>query len=108
MTLSTSPTAANLTNIPAPLTERRQWVLWRGRDKIDTKTGTVRLTKIPYSAGLRKASSTNADTWSTYDRCVQALPVALEQWQEEDPEGFRGGGLGFVFTSEDPYCGLDL
>src|SRR5262245_49758756 len=108
MTLYSGPTDADLDHIPAPLKELRQWVLWRGVDKIDQKTGEMKLDKIPYSTNLKKASTTDARTWSTYVRCVQALPVALEEWQEEDPEAYRGGGLGFVFAPDDPYCGLDL
>ena len=40
--------------------------------------------------------------------CVHALPVALEEWQTADPAGYRGGGLGYVFTTEDSFTGVDL
>lgn len=95
--------------IPACLRDLPQWVLWRGGDRIDKKTGEITgLEKVPYTLHLRKASSTNPTTWTTYARAVQALPLALEEWQEESPTTFRGGGIGFVFTADDPYCGIDL
>jgi putative DNA primase/helicase len=34
--------------------------------------------------------------------------VALEKWKTDDPSGYRGGGLGFVFTEHDPCVGIDL
>jgi len=36
------------------------------------------------------------------------MPMALEAWQHEDPQSFRGGGIGFVFANDDPYIGVDL
>src|SRR5215207_6576709 len=69
----------------------RQWVCWRSEER-DGK-----LTKIPYSplTGSR-ASSTNPDTWASYSEAVAA---------------YRDGGyngLGFVFTKEDEFVGVDL
>src|SRR5215208_3002660 len=69
----------------------RQWVCWRSQER-DGK-----LTKIPYSplTGSR-ASSTNPDTWASYSEAVAA---------------YRDGGyngLGFVFTKEDEFVGVDL
>ena len=34
--------------------------------------------------------------------------MALEGWQHEHPATYRGGGLGYVFAPDDPYCGIDL
>jgi hypothetical protein len=34
--------------------------------------------------------------------------VALEEWEQADPSAYCGGGLGFVFASDDPYTGVDL
>src|SRR5215207_1066619 len=69
----------------------RQWVCWR----LEERDG--KLTKIPYSplTGSR-ASSTNPDTWASYSEAVAA---------------YRDGGyngLGFVFTKEDEFVGVDL
>jgi putative DNA primase/helicase len=76
-------------SIPEELKVRRQWVVWRAvGDKPD---------KVPYSARTgRKASSTNLMTWSTF---------------EETQGAYKSGeyaGLGFVFSSGDPFTGVDL
>jgi putative DNA primase/helicase len=106
----TGPTPADLANIPDVLKQRRQWVLWRGSDRIDKLTGEITgLEKVPIDPQtLTHASTTDWETWGTFEHCIAALPVALEQWAEEDPDAFRGGGLGFVFTSDDPFTGVDL
>lgn len=93
--------------LPPALVQRRQWILWRGQPI--TRAGVERLNKIPIDPRTQhKASTTDPHTWNLYAYCVEALPVALEDWHAEDPEGYLGGGLGFVFTPEDPFCGLDL
>jgi putative DNA primase/helicase len=97
------------TDIQIDLRKYDQWVLWRGADRIDQKTGEVTgLNKVPYTVHLSKASTTNPQTWASFDRCVKALPVALEEWEQRDPSAYRGGGLGFVFAGTDPYAGIDL
>jgi putative DNA primase/helicase len=103
------PTAADLARIPAVLTRRPQWVLFRLRDRVDKITGArTGLDKIPYTIHLASASSTDETTWSPFPACVHALPTALEEWQTADPAAYRGGGLGYVFTAEDPFSGVDL
>jgi len=76
-------------SIPEELRVRPQWVVWKAvGEKPD---------KVPYSARTaRKASSTNLMTWSTYEEALEAY---------EDGEY---AGLGFVFSSGDPYTGVDL
>lgn len=72
--------------IPLALRERPQWVLWRdehGR-------------KVPYSISGEKASSTNPATWATY-----------EEVRSVERQG-RHSGIGFVFTPDDPFAGIDL
>jgi putative DNA primase/helicase len=104
------PTAFDPACMPFGLTELQQWVLWRGHDRINPTTGEITgLDKIPYDAHtLRKASVTDDETWSTFQHCVDALPCALEEWEHDDPGGFRGGGIGCVVTIHDPLCGVDL
>ena len=107
--LSTGPTAAELACIPEALKARPQWVLWRGADRINAHTGEVKLNKIPIDAQtLTRASSTDAETWHSLRQCRAALPCALEEWGQEARPDFRGGGLGYVFAHEDPFCGIDL
>jgi hypothetical protein len=69
----------------------RQWLCWRSEER-DGKP-----TKIPYSpiTGGR-ASSTTPETWAGYEEAVRACKE----------EGYTG--VGFVFTSEDDLCGVDL
>jgi hypothetical protein len=108
-TLYTGPTAVELACIPVVLTSRRQWVLWRGVDRVNQQTGKIKLNKIPIDPQtLSNADTTDPLTWGTLAQCVTALPVALEEWEQEDPSAYRGGGLGFVFTAEDPYAGVDV
>jgi primase-polymerase (primpol)-like protein len=75
--------------IPEELRVRPQWVVWKAvGDKPD---------KVPYSARTgRNASSTDLLTWST-------VQEALEAYENGDY-----AGLGFVFSSADPYTGIDL
>lgn len=72
------------TTIPNELAERRQWV--------------VRRDKVPYNPNRpgAKASPTDPTTWGTYQEAVDAV----------SKHGFDG--LGFVFTADDPYVGVDL
>ena len=107
--LYTGPIAEDLDRLPAALKARPQWVLFRLEERIDQHTGDVKLTKIPIDPQtLRNASSTDPETWGTFEQCLAALPVALEEWEQDNPSAYRGGGIGYVFTSDDPYTGVDL
>jgi primase-polymerase (primpol)-like protein len=78
-------------NIPERLTERPQWVCWR----VEEREGKP--TKVPYIPGKnRMASSTNPSTWRTFD---EALEVS---------EGDFYDGIGFVFSEDDLFVGIDL
>jgi putative DNA primase/helicase len=76
-------------SIPEELRARPQWVVWKAvGDKPD---------KVPYSARTgRRASSTDLLTWSTFQDALKAY------------ENGDYAGLGFVFSSADPYTGIDL
>ena len=108
--LYVGPTPEDLDRIPAALTTRPQWVLWQGADRIDKQTGTITgLEKVPINPHtLRKASSTDAATWGTFDQCIAALRVTLQAWDHTDPATYRGGGIGYVFATDDPCAGIDL
>jgi putative DNA primase/helicase len=75
--------------IPEELRVRSQWVVWKAvGDKPD---------KVPYSARSgRRASSTDLLTWSTFQKALKAY------------ESGEYAGVGFVFSSADPYTGIDL
>jgi primase-polymerase (primpol)-like protein len=77
--------------VPDDLAELDQWVLWR-REIV-----SGRETKVPYSIRGRRASSTKPRDWSDFQS-------ALGVWQQK-PERFAG--LGFVFSADDPFVGID-
>jgi primase-polymerase (primpol)-like protein len=80
-----------LDNIPEELRRRPQWVVWR----LEERDGKP--TKVPYIAGgVGRASSTDSLTWRTFGEAAQALKTG------------RYNGVGFVFSSGDPYAGIDL
>ena len=81
----------NLDCLPEELRQRRQWVVW----KLEVRDGKP--TKVPYIAGgSGKASSTDSLTWRSFKEAVQALETG------------RYNGIGFVFSSGDPFAGVDL
>jgi putative DNA primase/helicase len=78
-------------NIPAELRARRQWVVWL----YEVRDGKP--TKVPYNAHTRlRAASTDLETWAYFDAALAAY------------EGGGYDGVGFVFSSGDPYAGVDL
>jgi len=82
-----------LENIPEELRRRPQWVCW----KLEKRDGKP--TKMPYIAGgVGKASSTDSLTWRTFEEAVQALEASPGRYD----------GIGFVFSSGDPFAGVDL
>ena len=74
--------------VPSELKERPQWVVWRS----ETRDGKP--TKVPYQATGENAKTNAPDTWTDY-------PTVIKHHQ-------RFTGIGFVFSSSDPYCGIDL
>ena len=89
--MTTSAKLPDLT-VPDDLAERDQWVLWR------RETVAGRETKIPYSVGGHRASSTKPRDWAGFESALMA--------RRRQPE--RYAGLGFVFAAEDPFVGIDL
>jgi putative DNA primase/helicase len=79
-------------DLPAELTALPQWVIWRYQDRDGKRT------KVPHTCQGYKASVTNPRQWSAFD-------YAIKVWRERP--GFADG-IGFVFTGDDPYCGIDL
>ncbi len=82
-----------LDTLPAELTARPQWVVW----KLEPRPGEAKPTKIPYNAKTGdKADSTDALTWTDFETAQRAFE--------------RGGysGVGFVFSTDDEFAGMDL
>ena len=78
-------------NIPDEIRSYAHWVVYR----LEERAGKT--TKVPYIAGgVGRASSTDSRTWRAFEEAVQALKTG------------RYDGVGFVFSSGDPYVGIDL
>ncbi len=68
-----------------------QWVVWRYQERDGKRT------KIPHKAvGWGLASSIDPTTWATYEQAVEAC------------RRHRHDGIGFVFSPDDPFTGIDL
>src|SRR5215218_2884528 len=68
-----------------------QWVCWR----YEKRNGKPK--KVPYSPlSAERADSTNPATWANL---TDAMTACREHGYE---------GIGFVFTRDDPFCGVDL
>ena len=77
--------------IPRELQQRKQWICW----KYEQIPGRSKPTKVPYDpVSGYKAKSTDRTTWTDFDTAVK--------------NASRYDGIGFVFTKEDPYVGIDL
>ncbi len=88
-----APVAGPTTRVPDSLAELDQWIVWR----YEQREGGKR-TKVPYQLNGKLASSTDSGTWCPFGE-------ALEAWSK-DPK--RWCGIGFVFSPDDPFFGVDL
>ncbi len=79
-------------NIPAiaELATYDHWVVWQW----ETREGKE--TKVPYSSRWTKARVNDSSTWLTFDGAIKLC------------EEMHGAGVGFVFTDQDPFVGIDL
>ncbi|MGH0943820.1 phage/plasmid primase, P4 family [Bacillus mycoides] len=80
----------NFNEIPAELKNLPQWVLWRKENRNGKQT------KIPYQVNGDLAQANNRRTWSTF-------ATAVKFYLEGDYDG-----IGFVFSRQDNYVGIDL
>lgn len=81
--------------IPQELKSYGQWVCWQATPKDNGKTG-----KIPINpCNGESASSSNPKTWGTFEE-------AFNYYQTHENNGVAG--IGFVFTENDPFVGIDL
>ncbi|MEM8495030.1 MAG: phage/plasmid primase, P4 family [Planctomycetota bacterium] len=76
--------------VPMDLQEHDQWVLWRYDRRGDD------VTKVPCSVRGRLAKANDPRTWASFEEALAAYR--------------RGGfaGIGFVFSADDPFAGVDL
>lgn len=96
--------------IPAELRAYPQWVVWRlewreGDDKHEKKP-----TKVPYIPRPNggKASVSNPADWGTFEQvCAAPMHVADVICEFGSPV-VSYSGIGFVFSDNDPFTGIDL
>lgn len=77
-------------NIPEELQRVPHWIVWRKEEREGKPT------KVPYQVNGEMAQSNNKRTWSTFHTAVHT---------------YRNGGydgIGFMFSKEDPYIGIDI
>lgn len=80
-----------LNQFPDEMIKLPQWVLWK------LITRGEKTTKVPYQPNGIAASSTNSATWSTFSSVMNTYV--------RNP---NINGVGFVFSADDPYVGIDL
>ncbi|PGT52315.1 DNA primase [Bacillus cereus] len=80
----------NFNEIPAELKALPQWILW----KFETQNG--KQTKVPCQVTGEMAQANNRRTWSTF-------ATAVKFYLEGDYDG-----IGFVFSRQDNYIGIDI
>lgn len=93
--MATQPTATDIGLVreaaPAELRTRRQWVGWRFQDRNGEPT------KVPYDPFTgNRADTTDPSTWSDFEQ-------AMFYFENSDADG-----VGYVFSPDDEYCGIDL
>lgn len=85
----------NLEAIPGQLRRLPQWVLWQFVWKDETRQWA----KIPINANnLHFAKSDDSNTWASFEKATQVY----------EKETGKFDGVGFVFSADDPYCGVDF
>jgi len=85
----------NYENLPAELRNLRQWVCYR-LEKRKQSDDTWKDTKVPCQSNGRAASSTDSATWDSFACCVGAVGH------------FGITGIGFVFSKQAGFTGIDL
>ena len=93
-------------NIPKEMLAYPSWVIWRSELKIKpdgtpelNADGSFKMVKPLYNPNnLRHASHSNPSHWSDANFALQQLYSHQDKFE----------GLGFVFSDNDPYCGIDI
>ena len=78
-------------NIPAELAARDQWVEWRWINR------RGQLTKLPLNArNGAPASTSDPSTWTSVGQALEGLRAN------------NADGIGYVFSADDPFVGMDI
>ncbi len=77
-------------NIPQELKDYHQFVCWNYQPRGD------KWTKVPVQPNGDPASSTDPQTWYSFDECIEAYHTG------------RCDGVGFVTSANDPFVLIDL
>ena len=77
--------------VPEELQLHDQWVNW----VYESRTPGAKPTKVPKRPSGAFASHSNPDTWSTWEQVLKGYDTG------------RFSGVGFVFSEEDAYAGVD-
>jgi putative DNA primase/helicase len=91
--MSDAALVVNPKGIPAELRDLDRWVCWRW-GKVDPATGKRKKPPLCPADPARHASSTNEQTWSTFQEAVSVV------------EAGKADGIGMALGS--PYVGVDL
>ena len=102
-------------SVPSELKSRRQWVIWLYHSKAEDDKPS----KMLYKTNGWAASTSNPKTWTTYSlalACYQkhsagGLFEYRYRYDRKTPyQHFKCelAGIGYVFTAEDKYTGIDL
>jgi len=77
--------------LPDALVDEPQWVCWRSEERNGKQT------KIPIDPATGQyASSTDEATWGSFEEAVEYADTGA------------AAGVGFVFTDDDPFVGVDI
>jgi len=94
VTTNPNPTSIQVDKIPEELKALNQWVAW----KLELRD--EKLTKIPINPNTgHNAASDKTETWASFDKAVQ-------HYEKSKKAGCAG--IGFMFSNNDPYTGVDL
>src|ERR1017187_1047940 len=85
--------ASDFASIPSELKQRQQWINWKvGQIKANGK-----FKKLPIDPGTGiRMNADHPGNWQTFEETVAYYRAGV------------GDGIGFVFSKDDPYTGVDL
>lgn len=86
----TAPQLNPRPSVPDELRKLNQWVLWKYEERDGKQT------KLPCRLNGNLAKANDPGTWTSYEAAVNAVPR------------IKAEGVGFVFSPDDPFAGIDL